>query len=176
MTHTLISLPPAHRDARESPRNHSAGKQNKFEAARNRYSAQAFSSAMAPTIPTKLPPPTILVVADDVLARMAVSGYLRECGYTVVEVGDTAQAKEVLAADVTIDIAFADLASPNSPEGFALAQWIRREHPAIKVILTSGLAPTAKAAGELCEHGPMLAKPYHPADLERRIRELRGRA
>jgi CheY-like chemotaxis protein len=107
---------------------------------------------------------------------MAVSGYLRECGYTVVEAGDAAQAREVLEADVTIDIAFADLAAPNSPESFALAQWIRRERPAIKVILTSGLAPTARAAGELCEHGPMLAKPYHPADLERRIRELRGRA
>lgn len=106
---------------------------------------------------------------------MAVSGYLRECGYTVVEAGDAAQAREVLEADVTIDIAFADLASPNSPESFALAQWIRRERPAIKVILTSGLAPTARAAGELCEHGPMLARPYHPADLERRIRELRGR-
>jgi CheY-like chemotaxis protein len=128
-----------------------------------------------PTVlPPTVPPPTILVVVDDVLARMAVSGYLRECGYTVVEAGDAAQAREVLEADVTIDIAFADLAAPNSPESFALAQWIRRERPAIKVILTSGLAPTARAAGELCEHGPMLEKPYHPAELERRIRALRG--
>ncbi len=125
-------------------------------------------------LPATRPPPTILIVVDDVFARMAVSGYLRECGYAVVEAGDAAQAMEVLAADVTIDIAFADLALPNSPESFALAQWIRRERPAIKVILTSGLAPTARAAGDLCEHGPMLAKPYHPTELERRIRSLRG--
>ncbi|MDP2334509.1 MAG: response regulator [Reyranella sp.] len=128
-----------------------------------------------PKPPPAVPSPAILVVVDDVLARMAVSGYLRECGYSVVEASDAAQAREVLEADVTIDIAFADLAAPNSPESFALAQWIRRERPAIKVILTSGITPTARAAGELCEHGPMLEKPYHPVELERRIRELRGR-
>jgi CheY-like chemotaxis protein len=105
---------------------------------------------------------------------MAVSDYLRECGYAVVEATDAAEAMEILEAAVSIDIAFADFTAPDSPENFALAQWIRRERPAIKVILTSGIAPTARAAGKLCEDGPMLAKPYHPADLERRIRALRG--
>ena len=126
--------------------------------------------------PTGTPSPTVLVVADEVLARMAVAGYLRECGYTVVEARDAAQAREVLKADVTVDIAFADFARPDSPENFALAQWIRRERPEIKVILTSGVSRTARAAGELCADGPMLATPYHPSDLERRIRVLRGLA
>lgn len=123
---------------------------------------------------TGKPPPTVLVVADEVLARMAISDYLRECGYAVVEASNTAEAMEVLEADVSVDIAFADFSLPGSPESFALAQWIRRERPAIKIILTSGVAPTAKAAGKLCEGGPMLTRPYHPADLERRIRALRG--
>ena len=123
---------------------------------------------------TGKPPPTVLVVADEVLARMAVSDYLRECGYSVVEASNAGEAMQVLEADVSVDIAFADFAAPESPDGFALAQWIRRERPAIRIILTSGIAPTAKAAGRLCEDGPMLARPYHPADLERRIRALRG--
>ena len=92
------------------------------------------------------PPPTVLVVADEAIT--------------------------VLEADVPVDIAFSDIAMPASMDGFGLAQWIRRERPGIKVILTSGVARSAKAAGELCEHGPMLAKPYEHADLERRIRAL----
>ena len=134
------------------------------------------NALQTPAGPTGKPPPTVLVVADEVLARMAVSDYLRECGYTVVEARDAAEAMQVLQGGVTVDIAFADFARPDSPDGFGLAQWIRRERPKIAVILTSGAARTARAAGELCEHGPMLAKPYEPADLERRIRTLRGSA
>ena len=60
-------------------------------------------------------------------------------------------------------------------DGFGLAQWLRRERPGLKVILTSGAARTAKEAGDLCEHGPMLAKPYDHAELERHIRTLLAR-
>jgi CheY-like chemotaxis protein len=116
--------------------------------------------------------PTILVVADEVLLRMALSDYLRECGYTVVETSDAEEAITVLEANVPVDVAFSDIAMPGSRDGFGLAQWIRRERPGIKVILTAGAARSAEAAGELCEHGPMLAKPYEHADLERHIRAL----
>jgi CheY-like chemotaxis protein len=117
-------------------------------------------------------PPTVLVVADEVLVRMAVSDYLRECGYNVVETGDAHEAIEVMTSDVAVDVAFSDIAMPGSLDGFGLAQWIRRERPDIKVVLSSSVARSAKAAGELCEEGPMLAKPYEHADLERRIRAL----
>jgi CheY-like chemotaxis protein len=121
---------------------------------------------------TAKPPPTVLVVADEVLVRLAVSEYLRECGYNVIEASDAPQAIEVMTSGVIVDIAFSDIAMPGSLDGFGLAQWIRRERPDIKVVLTSGVARSAKAAGELCEEGPMLAKPYKHADLERRIRAL----
>jgi CheY-like chemotaxis protein len=123
------------------------------------------------------PPPTVLVVADEVLVRMAVSDYLRECGYNVIETSDAHEAIKVMTSDVLVDVAFSDIAisdiaMPGSLDGFGLAQWIRRERPDIKVVLTSGIARSAKAAGELCEEGPVLAKPYDHADLERRIRAL----
>jgi CheY-like chemotaxis protein len=117
-------------------------------------------------------PPTVLVVVDEVLVRMALSDYLRECGYNVVETSDAQEAIEVMTSDVAVDVAFSDIVMPGSLDGFGLAQWIRRERPDIKVVLSSGVARSAKAAGELCEHGPMLAKPYEHADLERRIRAL----
>src|SRR5260370_40397867 len=121
---------------------------------------------------TGRPPPAVLVGVDEVLVRMAVSDYLRECGYNVVETGDAHEAIEVMMSDVAVDVAFSDIAMPGSLDGFGLAHWIRRERPDIKVVLSSGVARSAKAAGELCEEGPMLAKPYEHADLERRIRAL----
>ena len=118
------------------------------------------------------PPPTVLVVADEVLVRMALSDYLRECGYNVVETGDAREAIEVMTSDVAVDVAFSDIVMPGAMDGFGLAQWIRRERPDIKVVLSAGVARSARAAGELCEDGPALAKPYDHADLERRIRSL----
>jgi CheY-like chemotaxis protein len=116
--------------------------------------------------------PTVLVVADEVLVRMAVSDYLRECGYNVVETSDADEAIEVMKAEVTVDVVFSDIAMSGSLDGFGLAHWIRRERPDIEVVLTSSIARSAKAASELCEAGPRLAKPYEHADLERRIRTL----
>jgi len=114
------------------------------------------------------PPPTVLVV----LVRLAVSEYLRECGYNVVEASDAHEAIEVMTSEAVVDIVFSDITMPGGLDGFGLAQWIRRERPDIRVVLTSGVARSAKAAGELCKEGPMLAKPYEHADLERRIRAL----
>jgi len=116
--------------------------------------------------------PTILVVEDEVLIRMAVSDYLRECGFHVVEAGNAEEAIAVLKSDTTVDIVFSDVNMPGSLDGFGLAQWIRRERPQLKVILTSGVTRKAKEAGTLCEHGPLLAKPYHHGELERQIRQL----
>ena len=81
------------------------------------------------------------------------------------------EAIEVMTSDVAVDVAF-PTSSCRAAIGFGLAQWICRERPDIKVVLSSGVARSAKAAGELCEHGPTLAKPYEHADLERRIRAL----
>ena len=85
---------------------------------------------------------------------------------------DAREAIEVLTSDVAVDVAFSDIVMPGDMDGFGLAQWIRRERPDIKVVLSAGVARSAKAAGELCEDGPTLAKPYEHAELERRIRSL----
>ena len=119
--------------------------------------------------------PTVLVVEDEVLIRMAVSDYLRECGFHVVEAGSADEAIEVLKADTVVDVVFSDINMPGKLDGFGLAQWIRRERPQVKVILTSGVTRKAKEAGSLCEHGPVLAKPYHHAELEQQIRRLLAR-
>jgi CheY-like chemotaxis protein len=119
--------------------------------------------------------PTILVVEDEVLIRMSVADYLRECGYRVIEAGNGDEALAILETDTRIDVLFTDVQMPGSVDGFGLAQWIRRERQGVKVILTSGVMRTSEVAGDLCEEGPMLAKPYDHSDLERRIRILLAR-
>ena len=121
------------------------------------------------------PPPRILVVEDDILVRTVVAAYLRECGYEVAEAGNADEAIHVMQSEMTVDIVFADVGLPGRMDGFGLAQWVRRSRPDIKIILTAGAQRTAKAAGDLCEDGPMLAKPYDHAELARRIRTLLGR-
>ena len=57
-------------------------------------------------------------------------------------------------------------------DGFALVQWIRLERPGTEVVMTAGVARMAQTAGDLCASGPMLRKPYHHQELEKRIRQL----
>jgi CheY-like chemotaxis protein len=125
--------------------------------------------------PAPAPPPVILVVEDEVLVRSVVAAYLRECGFDVIEAGGAEEAIRVLQAEIRVDIVFSDVNMPGSMDGFGLAQWVRRERPWLKVILTSGAARTAQAAGDLCESGPILAKPYDHAELEQHIRALLAR-
>jgi DNA-binding NtrC family response regulator len=122
--------------------------------------------------PAAAPTPTILLVEASALTRMAVAAYLRECGYQVTETGGAAEARRVLQAGAPAQVAFIDLDAQGELDGFGLAQWIRAERPDIKVLLTSGVRRTAETAGELCEQGPPIAKPYDHRELESQIRRL----
>lgn len=116
--------------------------------------------------------PTVLVIEDEVLVRMVIADYLRECGFRVVEASTADEGMRVLKTNERVDIVFSDVQMPGSFDGFELAQWLRRERPGVKVILTSGVTRAASAAGELCEDGPLIPKPYTPQQVERRIRAL----
>ena len=114
----------------------------------------------------------LLIVESDVLVRTAVADYLRECGYTVLEATNVGEAVALLLASADIRVVMVDVGAPDVLDGFALVQWIRRERPDIKVVMTAGIVRTARTAGDLCEAGPLLRKPYHHHELERHIRQL----
>ena len=113
---------------------------------------------------------TVLVIEQDVLIRASVSGYLRHCGFKVIEAGDAEEAFAVLHSDAKLAVVFSDVGLAG--DGFGLAQWVRRERPDVKVVLSSGLKRSAEEAGKLCREGPHLKEPYDHAILEREIREL----
>ena len=114
---------------------------------------------------------TLLVVEPDVLVRMVIAAYLRECGFTVIEGVTAEDAMAVLEAGHRVDIVFADVKPAGRLDGFGLAQWLRAHHPRIDVLLTSSVAKTAEKAADLCEECP-LEKPYHPQEVVRRIKAL----
>ncbi|HKU96143.1 MAG TPA: response regulator [Vineibacter sp.] len=117
-------------------------------------------------------PPTLLVVEDEVLVRMPVADYLRDCGYRVLEASTAAEAQAVFNAKEPIEIVISDVNMPGDMNGFALAKWIREEHPGVKVILTSGINNMAKNAEDVCSDGPFLEKPYTYDNLAAHIRRL----
>ncbi len=120
---------------------------------------------------------TVLVVDDEVLVRMVIAAYLRDCGYRVVEAASADEAMLVIEHDEegAVGVVLSDVEMAGEPDGFALAKWIRGRRPACEVILAGTAARAAEAAGDLCEHGPMLAKPYEPQAVLDRIRRLLAR-
>ena len=119
-------------------------------------------------------PETILIIEPDILVRMVIAEYLRDCGYKVIEATAGEDVFTLLQADTRIDIVFAEVRLPGRIDGFTLAKQIRESHPAVDVILTTGVPQAADKAGDLCEETP-LKKPYHPSEVVRRINILRER-
>ena len=116
----------------------------------------------------------IIVVEPDVLTRMVLAEYLRECGYRVVECGNGDDVLVILSSGRKIDVVLSDIELTGSLDGRALARQIRESHPMVEVRLTSGPAHAAGKAADLCDEGP-LDRPYHPRELVRRINRLRER-
>ena len=106
------------------------------------------------------------------LVRLVIADYLRDCGYRVFEAGGPEEAVSVFEAGLKIDVVLTDLELPGRSSGLELARWIRKRHPNVKVILSSGLYSAAELAGELCEAGPPIVKPYDSDAVVQRIRGL----
>ena len=83
--------------------------------------------------------------------------------------------RRILVVEDEAAVVFTDVNMPGSLNGFGLAQWVRRERPDVRVILTSGITRTAEEARDLCAHGPFMAKPYDHGELARHIRALLAR-
>ena len=118
---------------------------------------------------------TILIVDSDVLVRMPLAEYLRECGYRVLESANSDEAIDVLKRnDPKVDVVIADPRNASSgTTGFDIAKWIHENRPGVEVMFSGTPQRAAAVAGDLSAEGPDPA-PSHPQLLEQRIRELRA--
>lgn len=114
---------------------------------------------------------TILVV-EEVLVRLVLADYLRDCGYKVVEAADAEEAVLVLKeTPFAVDVLFSAVDLPGAMDGFELAQWTRANRPGLEVILAGSVPRAVNAAAQLCEDGPM-PRPYEPQTVHDRILRL----
>jgi DNA-binding response OmpR family regulator len=113
----------------------------------------------------------LLILEPEILIRMVVAQYLRECGYTVIEGVQASDFQTLLDSGRELHLVLADVNLSGNVNGFELSRSIRQTHPNIDVILTSGISATADQAHGLCADGP-IDKPYHPKDVEARMRVL----
>jgi DNA-binding response OmpR family regulator len=114
---------------------------------------------------------TVMVVEPDVLVRMVIADYLRDCGYRVIEAVAAKDVWTVIDSGTHIEVVMADVKLVGEADGFSLASRLRQTRPNIDVILTSGIVGAAHESHELCHDGP-IRKPYEPRDVEARIRIL----
>jgi DNA-binding response OmpR family regulator len=117
---------------------------------------------------------TILILEPNLLIRHPLAEYLRQCGYRVVEAATGAETRRLLDSGTHgVDIVLAALDTPDE-SGFAIAAWLRQAHPTVEVILAGTVERAAEKAGDLCEQGPVVAKPYDHQLLLQQLRRQRA--
>ena len=114
----------------------------------------------------------MLVVEHDVLMRMPIAQYLRDCGYRVIEAVNAEEAMTVLSHEGTrVEVVFSGIEMPGVIDGFGLAKWIRQHRPGVDVLLAGTASRALETAEELCAQGP-IAKPYDAMTVHAHIRRL----
>ncbi len=106
----------------------------------------------------------ILVVDDDETLRSVLSNELKNEGYIVETAADGDEAIKIVKQR-KFDLALLDIKMPGV-DGFQVLQYLKKEHPVIKVIMLTGFADL-KNAIEAKKLGAddFVSKPYDIVDL-----------
>ena len=117
----------------------------------------------------------VLIVDGDVISRHAIAGYLRRCGYDVVEAAGTDEAMRALAEPALgIDVILCDVAAIGETSGFELAHWVHDTRPGLEVKRAASVESAATFATQLCKTGQHLHLPYERQVVIDYIRKLRA--
>jgi two-component system, cell cycle sensor histidine kinase and response regulator CckA len=117
---------------------------------------------------------TILVVDDEPAIRQLARAVLETHGYVVLEANNGQEGVRVVREfkGPPIRLVFADVIMPLMG-GKAMAELLKMTNPDIEILFTSGYSDDAITRYGVLEAGvEFLAKPYTPAMLARKVREL----
>jgi len=109
----------------------------------------------------------ILAIDDDSLVLTNTAAMLDDLGHEVIVASSGKEGLEVLRSRPDIDLIISDEVMPNMT-GSQFAEAVRRSHPDLPVIITSGYADQAPNAGV---GPPRLAKPFAQSDLAAFVNE-----
>jgi CheY-like chemotaxis protein len=108
-------------------------------------------------------------VEDEILQRLTIAEELRSAGFSVIEAADADEALTILNSSSAIDVLLTDVRMPGSMDGVGLSAIVRSNWPRLKIIVASAQAPAWPAPG-LAD--AFIGKPYDPARVVRRVKEL----
>jgi PAS domain S-box-containing protein len=119
--------------------------------------------------------PGVMVVEDNDDVRELAESVLQMAGYTVHAAASGEQALALMEQGTRVDLLFTDVIMPGGMNGLELVDKVRRQHPALPVLVTTGymdeLPDRARNPGL-----DILAKPYKHEDLLERVRTALGKA
>ena len=115
----------------------------------------------------------LLLVEDNESVRALAASALRRRGYTVHEARHAEDALEqIRRPDVKPDLLLTDVVMPGL-SGPNLAARLDQQHPHLRVLYMSGYTDDAMPAhGKLWGDVPLLQKPFTPAQLAQRVRQV----
>ena len=121
---------------------------------------------------------TVLVVDDDREVREVALAVLEAAGYRVLEAASGDDAHRLLQAhpDLPVDVLFTDVAMPGKLDGVDLANAAVSLRPGLHVLFATGFANLVRNNRGIDICGPVLRKPYRPAELRRAVVALLERA
>jgi two-component system, cell cycle sensor histidine kinase and response regulator CckA len=115
---------------------------------------------------------TILLVDDATPLRMLTKLILEQCGYTVLDSGEPAEALRIAEGhEGPLPLMITDVVMPGFT-GRVLAERLTADRPETKVLFTSGYADDETAKYGILGNNAFLEKPFTRDDLVRKVRAL----
>lgn len=111
---------------------------------------------------------TVLLVEDNVLIRLSLAEELRAADYVVIEAGNAEEGLSIVRSGTGVDILISDVRMPGAIDGIDLAHTVRKERPAIKLVLVTGQVSQTDG---LPVDG-VFGKPYDAAKLLTHLKRL----
>lgn len=116
---------------------------------------------------------TVLVVDDEPLIRMLITGVLEELDYKVIEAHDGPSGLKIIQSDARIDLLITDIGLPGSMNGRQMADVARKQRPGLRVLFVTGYADQAAIGPGGLERGmQIIGKPFDMKALAAKIRAI----
>jgi signal transduction histidine kinase len=149
------------------------GRGTTFEIYLPRVNEAAAPADPPPAVSHRRGTETVLVAEDDEGVRKLTCRSLRKSGYQVLEAANGGEALMLCERrQRPIDLLVTDVVMPGM-SGPQLVERLKQLHPEMKVLYTSGYTDAAVVRlGLLDESLDFLQKPFTPAELNRKVREV----
>jgi CheY-like chemotaxis protein len=114
----------------------------------------------------------VLLVDDDEIVRMALTGVLEQSGFVVTSAASVTEALKLISGAEAYDVLLSDLHMPGAGDGLTVVSAMRHANPkAVTLLLSAFPEMTAAAAAILQQADEILVKPIDLASLIQIIKE-----